>query len=50
MSNVYAMRFLPVDLRSLLILIAATLAPFLVAMFLSMPTAMVLQELKGMML
>lgn len=27
-SNVYAMRFLPVDLRSLLILIAATLAPF----------------------
>ncbi len=49
-SNVYAMRFLPVDLRSLLILIAATLAPFLVAMFLSMPTAMVLQELKGMML
>ena len=49
-SNVYAMRFLPVDLRSLLILLAASLAPFLVAMFLSMPTAMVLQELKGMML
>ncbi len=47
-SNVYAMRFLPVDLRSLLILVTATLAPFVVAMFLSMPTAMVIQELKGM--
>ncbi|PNU05692.1 hypothetical protein [Novosphingobium guangzhouense] len=46
-ANVYEMRFLPVDLRSLLILIAASLAPFPVAMFLSMPTAMVIEELKG---
>ncbi|MBH0114980.1 hypothetical protein I5E68_18700 [Novosphingobium sp. YJ-S2-02] len=46
-SNVHAMRFLPVDLRSLVILLAAALAPFLVAMFVSMPTAMVVEELKG---
>lgn len=46
-SNVYSMRFLPVDLRSLLILGLATLSPFVPAMFLSMPTMVVLQELKG---
>lgn len=46
-SNVYGMRFIPVDLRSLLILVIATLLPFIPAMFLSMPTTIVLQELKG---
>lgn len=46
-SNVYAIRFVPVDTRSLLILIGATLFPFLPAMFLSMPTTEVMQELKG---
>jgi hypothetical protein len=46
-ANVYAMRFLPVDFRSLVILIGATLAPFVPAMFLSMPAATVVEVLKG---
>ncbi|CAN7265062.1 hypothetical protein LJR164_001201 [Phenylobacterium sp. LjRoot164] len=46
-SNVYSMRFIPVDPRSLLMLVAATLAPFVPAMFLSMPTEMVIGELKA---
>lgn len=46
-SNVYAMRFVPADMRSLLILIGSTLFPFVPAMFLSMPTSQVVQELKG---
>ncbi|MCJ8158562.1 hypothetical protein [Sphingomonas sp. LaA6.9] len=46
-SNVYAMRFVPVDVRSLIILLGATLAPFVPAMFLSMPTEAVLTELRG---
>jgi len=46
-SNVYAMRFVPVDLRSIAILLGTTLAPFIPAMFLSMPTDVVIAELKG---
>lgn len=46
-SNVHAMRFVPVDLRSVVILVAATLSPFLLAMFLTMPTVTVIEELKG---
>jgi hypothetical protein len=46
-ANVYAMRFVPVDFRSLVILLAATLAPFVPAMFLSMPAATVVETLKG---
>jgi len=46
-SNVYAMRFLPVDLRSVLMLLGATLLPFVPAMFLSLPLDVVLGELKG---
>lgn len=46
-SNVYSMRFIPVDPRSLLMLAAATLAPFVPAMFLSMPAQMVIGELKA---
>jgi hypothetical protein len=46
-SNVYSMRFIPVDPRSLLMLVVATLTPFVPAMFLSMPTQMVLGELKA---
>lgn len=46
-GNVYAMRFIPVDPRSLIMLVAATLAPFVPAMFLSMPTEAVIGELKA---
>ncbi|SNT25266.1 hypothetical protein SAMN06295912_1792 [Sphingomonas laterariae] len=46
-SNVYAMRFLPVDFRSVLLLLSMTLAPFIPAMFVSMPTDVVIAELKG---
>lgn len=46
-SNVFAMRFVPIDPRSLIILMGATLAPFVPAMFLSMPAQLVIDELKG---
>jgi hypothetical protein len=46
-SNVYAMRFVPVELRSIFILLGATLAPFIPAMFLSLPIDILLGELKG---
>ncbi|WP_380873148.1 hypothetical protein ACFB49_39700 [Sphingomonas sp. DBB INV C78] len=46
-GNVYAMRFIPVDLRSIMILLGMTLVPFIPAMFLSMPTEVVIAELKG---
>ena len=46
-GNVFAMRFVPVDLRSVAILLAASLAPFVPAMFLSMPTSEVIAEIKG---
>lgn len=46
-ANVYAIRYIPVDLRSVLMLIVVTLAPFIPAMFLSMPTDLVIQELVG---
>ncbi|WP_312162620.1 hypothetical protein [Phenylobacterium sp.] len=46
-SNVYGMRFVPVDPRSLVMLVAATLAPFVPAMFLSMPAQVVIDELKA---
>lgn len=46
-SNVYGMRFIPVDPRSLLMLVGATLAPFVPAMFLSMPAQVVIDELKA---
>ena len=46
-SNVYAMRFVPVDPRSLLMLAAATLAPFVPAMFFSMLAETVIDELKA---
>lgn len=47
-GNVYAMQFIPVDLRSIAILLGATLVPFLPAMFLSMPADVVLEEIRGM--
>ncbi|WP_238475450.1 hypothetical protein [Sphingomonas cavernae] len=49
-GNVYAMRFVPIDVRSVLILLGMTLAPFVPAMFLSMPIDVVLAELKGLLL
>lgn len=49
-SNVYSMRFLPIEPRSMVILLACSLVPFLPAMFLSMPAQVVIQELKGLLL
>lgn len=49
-ANVHAIRFAPVDLRSLVILAVATVAPFIPAMFLSMPAAVVLRTLTGLIL
>lgn len=46
-SNVYGMRFIPVEPRSLIMLVGATLAPFVPAMFLSMPAQVVINELKA---
>lgn len=46
-SNAYGMRFVPVEPRSLLMLVGATLAPFVPAMFLSMPADVVIDELKA---
>lgn len=46
-SNVYGMRFIPVEPRSLIMLVAATLSPFVPAMFLSMPAQVVIDELKA---
>lgn len=46
-SNVYGMRFIPVDPRSLVMLVVATLIPFVPAMFLSMPLQTVIDELKA---
>jgi len=46
-GNVHAMRMVPVDRGSLLLLLAASVALFLPAMFLSMPAQDVIRELKG---
>lgn len=46
-SNVYGMRFIPVEPRSLIMLVVATLSPFVPAMFLSMPAQVVIGELKA---
>lgn len=46
-ANVQGMRVVPVDHKSLLLLLAASVVLFLPAMFLTMPTQEVLQELKG---
>lgn len=46
-SNVSSLRFIPVDIRSLMWLLGISLAPFVGAMFLSMPTDEVIKELQG---
>lgn len=46
-SNVQSMRFIPVDLQSVLMLLGATLVPFIPAMFLTMPADVVISELMG---
>ena len=46
-ANVYAMRFLPVDPRSIVILLTFTLAPFLPAALISVPASVILDEVKA---
>lgn len=46
-ANVNSMRFLPVDPRSILILIGFTLAPFVPAALISMPASLILAEVKA---
>jgi hypothetical protein len=46
-ANVYTMRFMPIESTSLILLLLASLLPFLPAMLLSMPFETVLAEFKG---
>lgn len=46
-GNVNSMRFLPVDPRSIVILLGFTLAPFVPAAFVSMPAAEIMAEVKA---
>lgn len=46
-GNVNSMRFLPVDPRSILILVGFTLAPFVPAALISMPASVILSEVKA---
>lgn len=49
-SNVYEMRFVPVDLASLILLVGAALAPFVPVLLLSVPFAEVTDVLKNLLL
>jgi hypothetical protein len=46
-GSVQSMRFVPVDTRSVVMLLLATLLPFVAALFLSMPFDVVLMTLKS---
>lgn len=46
-GGVQSMRFVPMDPRSVVVLAAATLLPFVVALFLTMPLNVVIATLKG---
>lgn len=49
-ANVDAMRFVPVDLKSIVILALGAVAPFLVITILAMPTDVLVERLKGFLL
>jgi hypothetical protein len=49
-ANVDAMRFVPVDLKSIVILTLGAIAPFLVITILAMPTDVLVERLKGFLL
>ncbi len=49
-GSVQAMRFIPVDTRSLVMLVTATLLPFVAALFLTMPFDVVLETLKNLLI
>jgi hypothetical protein len=46
-ANVYAMRILPLELKTLLVLIGASLLPFVPVLLLSMPFEVILKRLAG---
>ena len=46
-ANVYDMRAIPIDLRNLIVLILATLLPFLPVVFMAMPLDVILTKLLG---
>ncbi len=49
-GSVQTMRFIPVDTRSLVMLVTATLLPFVAALFLTMPFDVVLETLKNLLI
>lgn len=49
-SNVYDMGVIPIDLRNLLLLIIATLLPFVPVVLMAMPFDVILQEIAGLLL
>jgi hypothetical protein len=46
-SNVYAMRVIPIDLRNLVLLMLATLLPFVPVALMGVPLDVVLSKLSG---
>jgi hypothetical protein len=49
-ANIYDMRFIPIDLRSLVILVAVMLLPFVPVLLLAVPIDQILSGLKGLLL
>jgi hypothetical protein len=49
-ANVYDMGVIPLDLRNLLLLIIATLLPFVPVLLMALPFEVILQELAGLLL
>ncbi len=49
-ANVFEMRAVPVDKRSMIMLVAATMAPFVPGILLSMPVKVLLTDLRGLLL
>jgi hypothetical protein len=49
-SNIYAMRFVPVDLISIVLLVGAVLLPFVPVVLMAMPIDFILAQLKGLLL
>ena len=45
-ANIYAQRFIPIDIRSLIILAGAMIVPFIPVVFLALPTEQILAGLK----
>jgi hypothetical protein len=45
-SNVYAIRFVPVDLKDLIVLVAALLVPFVPVLLLALPANVILESIK----